>query len=108
MKTHLNRSIVACILLTIFLLADRAFGADYHFDRTISRAVLENYLSRSISMEGLLNGRGNFDDDVRMLKHTVPNSSGEACACGAARRIFSAISSGQSKRFPKFTTPIPT
>ena len=32
--------------------------------------VLENYLSRSISMEGLLNGRGNFDDDVRMLKHT--------------------------------------
>jgi hypothetical protein len=41
---------------------------DYHFDRTISRAVLENYLSRAISMEGLLNGRGDLDDNIRMLK----------------------------------------
>jgi hypothetical protein len=42
----------------------------YHFDGTISREVLENYLSRSISMEGLLNGRGNLDDNIRMLKST--------------------------------------
>jgi hypothetical protein len=41
---------------------------DYHFDTTISREVLENYLSRSISMEGLLNGRGDLDDNIRMLK----------------------------------------
>jgi hypothetical protein len=32
------------------------------FDGTISRDVLENYLSRAISMEGLLNGRGDLDD----------------------------------------------
>ena len=43
---------------------------DYQFDGTISRAVLENYLSRSISMEGLLNGRGDLDDNIRMLKTT--------------------------------------
>jgi hypothetical protein len=43
---------------------------DYHFDGTISRQVLENYLSRSITMEGLLNGRGDLDDNIRMLKHT--------------------------------------
>jgi hypothetical protein len=43
---------------------------DYHFDTTISREVLENYLSRSISMEGLLNGRGDLDDNIRMLKET--------------------------------------
>ncbi len=43
---------------------------DYHFDGTMSREVLENYLSRSISMEGLLNGRGDFDENVRMLKET--------------------------------------
>ncbi len=43
---------------------------DYHFDKTISREVLENYLSRSISMEGLLNGRGDLDDNIRMLKST--------------------------------------
>lgn len=44
-------------------------GRDYHFDRTISRPVLENYLSRAISMEGLLNGRGDLDDNIRMLKN---------------------------------------
>ncbi len=40
---------------------------DYRFDASISRAVLDNYLSRSISMEGLLNGRGDLDDNIRML-----------------------------------------
>ena len=38
----------------------------YHLDGTISREVLENDLSRSISMEGLLNGRGDLDDNIRM------------------------------------------
>jgi hypothetical protein len=42
--------------------------AAYHFDGTISREVLENYLSRAITMEGLLNGRGDLEDNVRMLK----------------------------------------
>jgi hypothetical protein len=42
----------------------------YAFDRAISRPVLENYLSRSITMEGLLNGRGDLDDNIRMLKGT--------------------------------------
>jgi len=43
---------------------------NYHFDKTMSREVLDNYLSRAISMEGLLNGRGDLDDNIRMLKHT--------------------------------------
>ncbi len=42
----------------------------FDFDGAISREVLENYLSRSISMEGLLNGRGDLDDNLRMLKST--------------------------------------
>ncbi len=55
-------------------LAPRAFAGpgphrrSYDFNRTIPRPVLENYLSRSITMEGLLNGRGNLDDNIRMLK----------------------------------------
>ncbi|HWW02601.1 MAG TPA: hypothetical protein VNZ64_23080 [Candidatus Acidoferrum sp.] len=40
---------------------------NYKFDRTISREVLANYLSRSISMEGVFNGRGNLEDNIRML-----------------------------------------
>jgi hypothetical protein len=53
--------------------ADRAVAstsAKYQFDTTISREVLENYLARSITMEGLLNGRGDLDDNIRMLKST--------------------------------------
>jgi hypothetical protein len=51
---------------------------DYRFDSTISREVLENYLSRSITMEGLLNGRGDLDDDIRMLKSTGAKFIGRA------------------------------
>lgn len=43
---------------------------NYHFDGTMSREVLDNYLSRSITMEGLLNGRGDLGDNIRMLKST--------------------------------------
>jgi hypothetical protein len=56
-------------------IADRAlFGfspwqyqPNYGFNETISREVLGNYLSRAICIEGLLNGRGDFDDNIRML-----------------------------------------
>ncbi len=41
--------------------------ADYSFLQTISRPVLENYLSRSITMSTLLQGTGCLDDHVRML-----------------------------------------
>jgi hypothetical protein len=40
---------------------------DYYFDRTISRNVLDNFLSRSITMQSLFAGRGDLDDDLRML-----------------------------------------
>jgi hypothetical protein len=43
---------------------------DYRFDRTISRAVLDNYLARSITMQGMIAGEGNLADDLRML-HSI-------------------------------------
>jgi hypothetical protein len=71
--------VLACVGTCIFVFAGagRALGTDepqalppggYSFDKTISRQVLENYLARSITMEGLLNGRGDLDDNIRMLK----------------------------------------
>lgn len=48
----------------------KAAAGKYDFDRMISRPVLESYLDRSICMEGMFNGRGDFDDHVRMLKAT--------------------------------------
>jgi hypothetical protein len=72
-----RRFLTSSIALSTVALADKAFAGSgrarhersYQFDLTISREVLVNYLSRSISMEGLLNGRGNLDDNVRMLTH---------------------------------------
>jgi len=42
----------------------------YGFDGSISRPVLEAYLSRAITMMDLCTGRGNVDDNIRMLKST--------------------------------------
>ena len=63
--------------LSAFTLSQRCFAKlkslpgrrSYGFHHTISREVLENTLSRSITMEGLLNGRGDLDDNIRMLHH---------------------------------------
>jgi hypothetical protein len=65
-------------------------AAKYRFDRTISRAVLENYLSRSITMEGLLNGRGDLDDNLRMLKATGAKFIGRSlCLWGGEANLLS-------------------
>ena len=60
----LRHAIVA--LLAFLPLA--AHARDYQFDGQISRPVLENYLSRSITMLDLLTRQGNVDDNIRMLR----------------------------------------
>lgn len=63
--------------------------SNYHFDRTISREVLDNYLSRSISMEGLLNGRGDLDDNIRMLTYTGAKYIGRSiCLWGGEANLL--------------------
>ena len=53
---------------SVGLRSKSATGSPYHFDTTMSREVLDSYLARAISMEGLLNGRGDLDDNIRMLR----------------------------------------
>jgi hypothetical protein len=68
----------SCLAASALALANKESGGallwkhagNYKFNRTISREVLGNYLSRSICMEGLLNGRGDLNDNIRMLTHT--------------------------------------
>ena len=68
---------------------DKPGGAAYAFDRTISREVLENYLSRSITMEGLLNGRGDLQDNIRMLTGIGAKFVGRAlCLWGGEAQIL--------------------
>jgi hypothetical protein len=66
-----------------------ANSRDYHFDKTISRQVLENYLSRSITMEGLLNGRGDLQDNIRMLHSIGAKYVGRALCLWNAENDFS-------------------
>ena len=67
-------------------------SVDYGFDRAISRQVLENYLSRSITMEGLVNGRGDLQDNIRMLKSIGAKYLGRAlCLWGAENNFLSNV-----------------
>lgn len=62
---------------------------DYSFDGRISRNVLDNYLSRSITIEGLLNGRGDLDDNIRMIKSTGAKFIGRSiCLWGGESRLL--------------------
>jgi len=51
---------------------------NYQFDGRISRAVLENYLSRAITMSAVLHGIGDVDDNIRMTQHIGAKFLGRA------------------------------
>ena len=63
---------------------------NFHFDGPMPREVLENYLSRAITMEGMFNGRGDLDDNVRMLKSTGAKFIGRSlCLWGGEAKLLS-------------------
>ena len=68
--------------------AASAKGADYKFNKKISREVLENYLDRSITIQSLLTGRGNFDDNLRMIKNIQAKFIGRAVCQWAGETGF--------------------
>jgi hypothetical protein len=67
-----------------------ARAGGYSFDGKISREVLENYLARSITMEGMLNGRGDLTDNIRMLKDVGAKYIGRSiCLWGGESNLLS-------------------
>jgi hypothetical protein len=77
MRQPLRRAVGVLAALAAFLTASaEATARDYRFEGAISRPVLENYLSRSITMLDLLTGKGDFDDHLRMLRHTGAKFAG--------------------------------
>ena len=84
-----------CFLVGLPVQAEQPLGR-YQFDKTISRQVLENFLARSISVEGVFNGRGDLDDNIRMLKSLGVKYAGRSlCLWGAEKRF-----PGQSRKGP--------
>src|SRR6476646_6814363 len=64
----------------------------FQFDGKISRPVLENYLSRSMCIEGLLNGRGPLADDIRMITNCGAKYIARAlCLWGAENNFLTNI-----------------
>lgn len=88
----------ACLVAGCLHFTERASAAElptpspagkYHFDKTISREVLQNYLSRAITMEGLLNGQGDLEDNIRMLKTTGAKFIGRSlCLWGGEANLL--------------------
>ncbi|HET6246591.1 MAG TPA: hypothetical protein VFE47_02745 [Tepidisphaeraceae bacterium] len=107
----MTRTPAAAVLIVLWLFVAQSRAAepaastgpaiDYRFDGTISRAVLENYLSRSISMEGLLNGRGDLDDNIRMLKHTGAKFIGRSLCLWGGEANFTANIERARQQIPK-------
>lgn len=97
----LFRRAVVILLVTAGFICRLGDGAEpppatYHFDHTISREVLENYLSRAISMEGLLNGRGDLDDNSRMLKSIGAKFIGRSlCLWGGEANLLRNLERGK-------------
>jgi hypothetical protein len=61
----------------------------YNFDGKISRRVLENYLSRAITIQNLLTGQGNLQDNIRMINHIGAKFIGRALCLWNAENNWS-------------------
>jgi len=71
---------------------------DYRFDKTVSRQVLENYLARAITVEGIFNGRGDLTDNLRMLKKIGAKYAGRSlCLWGAERNFLADLERGRQQ-----------
>src|SRR5438874_5771845 len=85
-----------CLLIGLWAQAAstpaHAASGKYQFDGTISRPVLENFLARSISVEGVFNGRGDLEDNLRMLKSVGVKYAGRSlCLWGAENNFLSNV-----------------
>ena len=78
----MNRKCAPFGLLFLLLIAGDVHGLfgkpNYRFDGKISRPVLENYLSRSITMMELIRSPATLDDEIRMLKNAGAKFVGRA------------------------------
>ena len=71
-KTNITQIIRHLLPFVFIALSSASFARErnYHFDGSISREVIDNYLSRAITMSAWLHGIGDPDDNIRMLRNT--------------------------------------
>jgi hypothetical protein len=100
MMEHRNCDHAAAIIAACFVWVAQAEAQDFHFDGSMSREVLENYLSRSISFTELLhddltqprNSRGvDPRDNLRLILETKAKFVGRALMVWAREKELSAF-----------------
>jgi hypothetical protein len=79
----------------------------YKFDGKISRTVLENYLSRAITIADLLRGQGNLQDNIRMINHIGAKFIGRSlCLWNAENNFLNDVELAR-KNAPKVLAAVP-
>jgi hypothetical protein len=79
----------------------RLTAKDYWFSKSLPRPVLERFLSRAITMEGLLNGKGNLADNIRMLEDVGAKYIGRSiCLWGGEARLLQNLEAAR-QQFPQ-------
>jgi hypothetical protein len=101
MRSPSTRLLPLVVVASLFAAPSRSGG-----DGFISRTELERVLARAVTMEGMLHGHGDLDDQIRFLKNTGARFSGRtlylwggeqnleallATAGPAARRVHAAL-----------------
>src|SRR6202451_1752168 len=102
-----RRFLISSLAASLLALADESnslsFASsapirNYSFDRSISRKVLDNFLSRSITMQSLFAGRGNLDDDLRMLTSIGAKFIGRSlCLWGGEARLLANLETAEQQ-----------
>ena len=72
------RSFTRCLCGLLLVVTLPLFAREYHFDGSMSEAVLRSYLARSMTTMYLLTGHGDFDDNLRMLTNCGVKFAGRA------------------------------
>lgn len=80
--TRMKEPLWPCVLICSVLVyaGSSAPAREYDFQGSMSRQVLENYLSRSTTMLDLLTGRDDLEDNIRMLRATGAKFAGRTVA----------------------------
>jgi hypothetical protein len=105
-----ERELQACFLAAVVLLAggvNSSAAAWERFDGHIARPQLEGYLSRSITMEGLLTDHGDLDDQLRLLQQTGARFAGRVIYLWGGEKNLAPALAGAAPRERKLHTAMP-
>ncbi len=86
----MNRSRIAGVLLAVAL-ATGSGAAQPAVPPAITRTDLESYLSRTVTMEGMLHGWGNLDEQIRFLQRVGARFAGRTLYLWGSEQNFAQL-----------------